>query len=106
SAEAIDQYQWPPGRVALFVPAAAVLFGVTLYRMRRILVILRDSSAPWEESTYHTEWMIDLLAFIGLVGAVSIWPDKSIVLYALFLCLALFAFGRINRRLDSADRRT
>jgi len=29
---------------------------------------------------------------------VSIWPEKIGVLYAAFLCLALFAFTRINRR--------
>lgn len=97
AAEAVDQYQWPAGRVALFAPCAAVVVVTTLVHMakqRRVADTSRMQTARLPER------MTDLLAFIGFIGALSIWPEKIGALYAMFLWFALFAFTRINRRFD------
>jgi hypothetical protein len=99
--EAVDQYAWPPARIALLVPPAAVLVIATLIAMAKPLRAGVLSAAP---SPRLPARMIDLFAFIGLVGAVSIWPSKIGVLYAFLLCLTLFACTRINRRFDELDR--
>ena len=98
--EAVHQYAWPMARVALFAPPAAIAVLITLIHMIRQY---RDPVAPAVPAARLSERMIDLFAFIGLVGAVSIWPEKIGVLYAAFLCLALFAFTRINRRFDELE---
>ena len=86
--KAVDQYAWPPARVALFVPLAAILLAATLVAMRRMLKV---SGRPHGKRTHLPERMVDLLTFIGFVGATSIWPAKIGVLYAVFLCFAVFA---------------
>ena len=98
--EAVDQYAWPAARVALFVPAAAILFVATLVAIRQML---NTAGAPREKTTHLPERMVDLLTFIGVVGAISIWPAKIGVLYAVCLCFAVFALTRLNRRFDDVD---
>ena len=94
---AIEQYDWPAGRIVMFVPVAVLLFVIATVRM---VQHYRSNTKP----VRLEERMIDLCAFIGLVGAISIWPAKISVLYALFLCIALFALTRINRHLEEFDR--
>ena len=48
--------------------------------------------------------MVDLMMGLGFVGAVTIWPAKIAVLYAAFLCVAIFAILRLNRQFDEIDR--
>lgn len=100
AAGAVDQYAWPAGRIALFAPVATVLVVVTTATM---IKQYRIPAAMPVRPKRLPERMIDLFAFIGLVGAVSIWPEKIGVLYALFLCLALFSFTRINRCLEELE---
>lgn len=97
AADAVGQYEWPLGRAAIFAPPAAVAIIAALVCLRRQFRDLDATAAP---GALLPERMIDLFAFIGLVGAVSIWPDKIGVVYAAFVCLALYAFTRINRRFD------
>jgi hypothetical protein len=98
--EAVDNYAWPAARVALFAPVAAILISATLVAIRRIL---KAEGASQEESTHLPERMVDLLTFIGLVGAISIWPTKIGILYAFCVCFAVFALTRLNRRFDDID---
>ena len=98
--DAIDQYAWPPARIALFVPPLALLIAATLWAMRKAL---KHPTAP--ASPRLPERMYDLLTFIGMIGALSIWPSKIGVLYAVFLALAIFALSRLNRRFDETDAR-
>jgi hypothetical protein len=66
---------------------------------------VKQLRAPTSEALPPKRWaerMMDLFAFIGLIGALSIWPEKIGVLYALFLSFALFAFARINAHFDIA----
>ena len=44
-----------------------------------------------------------IMTLIALVGAVTIWPAKIAVFYAICLALALYAFNRLNRRFDRQD---
>lgn len=98
--EAVDQYAWPPARVALFIPPATILVIATLIAMKRML---DASSSPRGKATLLPERMIDLLTFIGIVGAISIWPSEIGVLYTVCLCFGVFALTRLNRRFDDID---
>ncbi|MCK5861651.1 MAG: hypothetical protein KAH38_04140, partial [Candidatus Hydrogenedentes bacterium] len=88
--EAIEQYDWPVERIALFAPVAVILFSIA------VMYIVKHYRAQ-SQVLRLPERMIDLCTFITLTGAVSIWPAKIGVLYIFFLCLALFAFTRIER---------
>ena len=97
--EDVGQYAWPQARIALFVPAVALLFGVTVIHMQRIFRRATAAEAPVTVPAHHAGRMIDLFAFIGVVGAVTIWPSEIGVLYAVFLGFALYAFTRLNHHL-------
>ena len=100
SPSEVDQYAWPFARIALFLPPALLVTIVTLYCLVRARFV---SEKQCSAEQCLAGRMIDLFAFIALVGALSIWPEKIGVLYALFLMFALFAFSRINRRFDGID---
>lgn len=100
SPSEVDQYAWPFARIALFLPPALLVTIVTLYCLVRARFV---SEKQCSAEQYLAGRMIDLFAFIALVGALSIWPEKIGVLYALFLMVALFAFTRINRRFDGIN---
>lgn len=93
-AEAVDQYAWPLARILLFLPFALLVFGVALFK---IWQIARASVGTNLKTVLLSERMVDLMTFTGFIGALSIWPAKIGVFYALFLALALFAFTRLNR---------
>jgi len=103
SAGDVGQYQWPTARLALFVPIALLLTGTAAYGMARVLhgESLVNQSAL--EGRRLPVYMVDLMAVIGFVGALSIWPDKVGIMYPFFLCVALAAFTRINRRFDEIE---
>lgn len=100
TAAEVDQYAWPLARIALFLPPATVLVLVAGYFLARTL---SASSADEPRETRLPSRMVDLFAFTGIIGAVSIWPSEIGVLYAVFLFLALFAFTRLNRHFDRMD---
>jgi hypothetical protein len=91
--DAIDQYAWPPSRIALFA--------ATLWAMRRALAPPAEPRS--RAGAALPERMFDLLTFIGIVGAASIWPSKIGVLYAVFLAPAIFALARLNRYFGKTD---
>jgi len=101
-ASDLDQYEWPMARIALFAPAAILILGMTVATIRRILRSSRAGKSPFKPARLP-ERMADLMTVIALVGAITIWPAKIGVLYALFLCLAIFAFNRLNRHFDEVD---
>ncbi len=96
TSEAVEQYDWPTGRILLFLPFALLLFAVAAMRM---VNHFRKDTSPQR----LPERMVDLCAFTAFIGAVSIWPEKIGILYALFLCLALFALTRLSRRFGEYD---
>jgi hypothetical protein len=91
--------------MALFVPAAVLIVGVTAYKIGRIVWLTRGQNSCGFEAPRLAERMADLMAVIGVVGVATIWPSKIGVLYALFLCIALFALHRLNRYFDDTDSR-
>jgi hypothetical protein len=97
--ESVDQYSWPVKRILLFLPMAAV---VVLWTVREMVRTLRqrerDSSPPPDKLT-------TLMTGLAAVGAVSIWPAKIGILYAVALCIALWVFNHLNRHLDKIDGR-
>ncbi len=97
-AKDVDQYAWPPARVMLFAPACIVIVGATLVRMGRIV---RGTHVSLRSGLL----LVDLMTITGVVGAITIWPAKIGVLYALFLSLAVFSFNRLTRRFDKIDAR-
>ena len=102
--EAVDQYDWPVGRVWLMLVGGAVLIVATLVSITKMLRHPRIAPYPELSATRLPVRMVDLFTATGIVGAVTIWPAKIGALYAVCICLALFAFNRINRRLDDIDR--
>jgi len=102
-AEAVDQYAWPAARMALFAPVALIVVGAVVFRMWRILRPGRSPEGSNQTRSRLAVRMVDLMTGLGFIGALSIWPEKIGVLYALFIFLALFAFNRLNRRFDDFD---
>ncbi len=99
--EEVNQYAWPLERIMLFLPVALLLIFFTLKHLFRIY---RSPSYSTIETRSLEVYMTDLFTFISFTGAISIsgyspWPSKIVVLYALLLFVALFAFTRINRHL-------
>ena len=46
----------------------------------------------------------EMVTFLGIIGAVTIWPEKIGVLYAVLTHLSIFALGRINAEFDRRDQ--
>lgn len=101
----VNQYAWPLARVALFAPVGVAILGVMAFKMRRIIILSRTPTWRSVEDPHLPERMADLMTVLGVVGAATIWPHKIGVLYALFLCFAIFALNRLNRHYDDLDFR-
>ncbi|MCA9041792.1 MAG: hypothetical protein KDA65_15670 [Planctomycetaceae bacterium] len=102
-AEAVDDYQWPWERIWLFLPFAVLIIATTLFTIRKALHEPNVGLLPYSEAKRVNARLIDLMTFTGVVGAISIWPAKIGVLYAVFLGLAIFAFTRLDLCLDHVD---
>ncbi|MCA9414393.1 MAG: hypothetical protein KC944_24485 [Candidatus Omnitrophica bacterium] len=100
---AVNQYAWPPARIALFVPFGILVVGYTLVRYFKVLTST-DISSNRTDPARAAILLVDLMTLIGIVGAISIWPAKIGACYAIFLFLALFAFNRINHRFNQIDQ--
>ncbi|MCA9732746.1 MAG: hypothetical protein H6696_06925 [Deferribacteres bacterium] len=104
SREAADQYAWPLGRIAVFLPFALVLTAVTIYKIQQILKISPNDSQTGRFLLHSTQ-LTNLMTFTAFIGALSIWPAKIGIFYALFLFLALYAFGKINCIINEKSRK-
>lgn len=100
SEDAVSQYSWPFERILLFAPAALVVTSITAIKVRRILS--RDTQQNLENNmpSRRSVRIIDLMIGMGFIGALSIWPAKISIFYALFLMFAIFTFNRIERRFN------
>ena len=103
SPDAVDQYEWPSGRVWLMIAGSAILLVVTLTCIRKMLRQPNIPLYPDAGAGRLSARMADLCTAIGIVGAASIWPEKTAILYAVCICLAIFAFNRINIRIADID---
>ncbi|KAA3663061.1 MAG: hypothetical protein DWQ10_01070 [Calditrichaeota bacterium] len=97
--EAADQYAWPAGRIALFLPFALLLTAVAIYKLRQIMKVSPGESDT-NRFTLDATQVTNLMTFTAFIGALSIWPAKIGIFYAFFLFLALYAFGRINSKFE------
>jgi hypothetical protein len=102
---AVDQYAWPLARTALFAPFAVLIVGSTVLKIGQIVWLSRTRTWQGAEVPRLPERMINLMTVIGVVGAATIWPSKIGVLYALFLCTAMFSVLRLNGFYDDIDAR-
>ncbi|MEO2047649.1 MAG: hypothetical protein ABGX16_13870 [Pirellulales bacterium] len=100
-AIAVDQYTWPPTRIALFAPAGIFIVGCAWLKMRQALHDPKFGIPPYTAASILHSRMINLMTFTVVIGATSIWPSKIGVLYAIFISLALFAFNRLNHCFDT-----
>ena len=82
---------------------ALVLISVAVFKMRQVLQIDDEKTYLNNIPTLQPERMIDLMTVMGFIGALSIWPGKVGVLYALFIALAIFAFNRLERQFKIRD---
>ncbi len=103
STDTVSQYDWPLERYLLFAPVALVLISVAVFKMRQVLQIDDEKTYLNNIPTLQPERMIDLMTVMGFIGALSIWPGKVGVLYALFIALAIFAFNRLERQFKIRD---
>jgi hypothetical protein len=93
---AADQYAWPIGRVILFMPVGIVITGAAVLKMWHVIGNPRMGLPPICAVPLVSVRLVDLMAFMGVVGAVSIWPAKIGVFYAIFLGIGLYSFNRLN----------
>ena len=92
--EMVSQYSWPVERFALFLPVAIAVSLVGMAMMTRALRSPLDTmrSVNWRLR------LTTLTTVLGLVGAVSIWPSKIGVVYALMVCFAIGSIVMIEER--------
>jgi hypothetical protein len=102
--QAVDQYAWPAGRLASFAPLFLLVLLPTLFSIGKTLFRAEAASRATSATPRLPQRIYDLVMIIALIGALSIWPAKIGILYALFACLALFALTRLNGRFDWVDR--
>ena len=99
----VDQYSWPLERIISFVPVALVISSVAIFKFWKVL--RRDT--PYDFQTViiskQSDRIVDLIMVMGFIGALSIWPAKIGVLYALLLVFAIYAFNRLERRFNLID---
>jgi len=97
SLDEVAQYSWPVERIWLFVPVAIIITSVAIFK---IIKVLRSSAQNEIKISIQSYWIIDLMALIGFIGVLTIWPAKISVFYAFFLMLAIFFFNRLEHRFN------
>jgi len=95
----VDQYAWPASRIWLFAPVGALLTALILLELARVL---RGQKSWWSPEKIPP-LIFDLITFLGVIGALTIWPKKIAVIYAVMIAVAVFALTRLNRRFDRTD---
>ena len=94
--DAVSQYSWPMERIILFSPVALLITGVAIYKLVQVLR-QNTPNSEWIKTQLEPLRIVDLMTVMTFIGALSIWPQKIGVLYALSLCIAVWAFNRLNK---------
>ncbi len=92
----IEQYSWPTSRIILFAPMGILLLAVTLVHLWRNVRPQHVTMAPPPTPSLAGARLADLMTGIGIVGAATIWPAKIGVLYAVCICVAIYALNRLK----------
>lgn len=103
SLDEVDQYSWPLERIISFVPVALIITSAAIFKFWQVL--RRDTLSDFKTIiiSKQSDRIIDLITVMGFIGALSIWPAKIGVLYALLLVFAIYAFNRLERRFNRID---
>ena len=91
-----DQYAWPPERITVFIPFAIFILAYALYKIRQFIRQFMTGDVKTSRVINLHEKVSGLILVIGAVGAVTIWPQKIGVIYAVWLCFAIWSINRIN----------
>lgn len=99
----VDQYSWPLERIISFVPVALIITSSAIFKFWQVL--RKDTIYDFQTGiiSKQSDRIVDLIMVMGFIGALSIWPAKIGVLYALLLVFAIYAFNRLERRLQMID---
>jgi hypothetical protein len=98
--QAVDQYAWPAERILLFAPVATFLFLIAVYRMRKILQHNTSSIEILFSPRVAVYRLYAILGGLVFIGALSIWPAKISVFYALFVWLGIIASAHLEYSSD------
>ncbi len=94
------QYNWPMARTILFTPILILLIVPTLIQMWKVARAPQGKLPNPPTPDLIGVRMADLMTGIAAIGAATIWPAKIGVLYAVCLCVSIFALNRLNRSFD------
>ena len=94
------QYNWPMARTILFTPILILLIVPTLMQMWKVARAPQGKLPNPPAPDVIGVRMADLMTGIAAIGAATIWPAKIGVLYAVCLCVSIFALNRLNRSFD------
>ena len=92
----VDQYDWPLERKFIFVPFAIMIISFVLFKMGKYVKEFKTGKMRnFYVSNLH-EKVTNLILVLAVVGAVTIWPAKIGVIYAVFLWIAIWGINRLN----------
>jgi len=96
SLDEVSQYSWPVERIFIFLPFAVVITGFTFFKMREIIL------SSYENKILLPSYKImELITILGFVGAMSIWPSKIGIIYALFIVVSVYAVNSLENRINT-----
>ena len=92
----VNQYDWPLERKMIFVPIAIIIIGFALNKIWQYEKEFKAGNKnSFCVSNLH-EKVTNLILVMAVVGAVTIWPLKIGVLYAIFVCISIWAINQLN----------
>ena len=83
--------------------STAVLHNRESARQRPCLCLRQQSTCQAASEGIDWSAVAGLVTLLGVVGAVTIWPEKIGILYAIAMHVAVFALGRINLACEARD---
>jgi len=92
----VYQYDWPLERKMVFVPFAIIIAVYVLYKFWEYLKDFKSGDKQYFQIPNLHEKVTNLIFVMAVVGAVTIWPAKIGVIYAVFLWIAIWGINRIN----------
>jgi hypothetical protein len=92
----IDQYDWPFERLVVFVPITALIIVFSFYKIWQYVKEYRSGDTKYFNVPYLHEKISYLILVMGVLGAVTIWPTKIGVIYAILISFAIWSMNRLN----------
>jgi hypothetical protein len=92
----VDQYDWPLERKIIFVPVAIIIISFVLFKIGKYVKEYKTEEMRNFNVINLHEKVTNLIIVMAVVGAVTIWPAKIGVIYAVFLWIAIWGINRLN----------